>query len=87
MSKHIYTPDDVCSSGISFEIEDGLIHNLTFTDGCHGNLQALGKLCEGQRVDHVIGLLKGIDCEGRGTSCADQLAKALESVQNAQIIF
>ena len=51
---------------------------MQFTDGCHGNLQAIPKLVEGMRVEDVIRKLRGIDCDDKGTSCADQLAKALE---------
>ena len=32
-------------------------------------------------VDDVIQRLKGTDCNGRGTSCPDQLAKALEEAR------
>lgn len=76
--KHTYEPEIVCATEISFEIDNGILRNLQFADGCHGNGQALGKLCEGRRVDEIIRLLKGIECEDKGTSCADQLTKALE---------
>ncbi len=33
------------------------------------------------KVDDVINRLKGTDCGGRGTSCPDQLAKALEAAK------
>lgn len=77
MTQHACIPEGVCSSGISFEITDGVLKNVQFTDGCCGNTQAIGRLCEGMRVGDVIRLLKGIDCEDRGTSCPDQLSKAL----------
>ena len=35
-------------------------------------------LFEGMDVNEAISRMKGIDCNGRGTSCPDQLAKALE---------
>jgi uncharacterized protein (TIGR03905 family) len=79
MTRHSYIPEGVCSSEISFEIEDGALRNVQFTDGCSGNSQAIGRLCEGMHVDDVIRLLKGIDCEDKGTSCPDQLSKALEN--------
>jgi uncharacterized protein (TIGR03905 family) len=79
MGKLTYTPDAVvCTTKISFDIENGMVKNLVFTDGCDGNAQAIGRLCEGMSVEQVIRLLKGIDCDGKGTSCADQLTKALE---------
>ena len=66
-----------CSSSVEFDLEDGVIHNVQFHGGCHGNLQAIGKLTEGKKAEEIIPLLSGIDCHGRGTSCGDQFAKAL----------
>ena len=80
MTTHTYIPLDVCPSEIHFEIDpdSGILKHVHFEGGCNGNLQALSKLVEGMKVDDVLAKLKGIDCEGRGTSCADQLSKALE---------
>ncbi len=78
MTTHTYTPQDVCPSEIHFEIHNGILTRVHFEGGCDGNLQALSKLIEGMKVEDVLVKLKGIDCEGRGTSCADQLSKALE---------
>lgn len=77
LKMHSYRTKGVCSSKIDFDIDDGLLKNVHFTDGCKGNLQALGKLVEGMPVDEVCKRLKGINCRN-GTSCADQLVKALE---------
>ena len=81
MNKFTFTPRGVCSSQIDFEIENGILHNVHFTRGCNGNTQGIGKLVEGMRVDEVISRLKGVDCGGRGTSCPDQLAIALENAK------
>ena len=78
MNTYIYTPKYVCSREIRFGLEGGRVHNLRFIGGCDGNLKAIGKLLEGREAEEVIRLLKGNDCGGRGTSCADQLACALE---------
>lgn len=78
MKQHSFIPEGVCPQGISFQIENGILKAVSFEGGCHGNLQALAKLVEGMKVEDVIARLKGIDCEGRGTSCSDQLTKALE---------
>ena len=51
---------------------------VEFTDGCDGNLTGIGRLVTGMKVEDVITKLKGIPCEGRDTSCPDQLARALE---------
>lgn len=72
-----YTTTGVCSRQINFEITDGRLHNVQFIGGCPGNLAAIGKLIEGQDARTVAKLLAGNDCRGRGTSCADQLSKAI----------
>ena len=71
MNTYIYTPKYVCSREIRFGLEGGRVHNLRFIGGCDGNLKAIGKLLEGRDAEEVIRLLKGNDCGGRGTSCAD----------------
>ena len=76
--EHVFIPKGVCAREIKFEIEDGKIYNLKFTSGCNGNLKAIGKLVEGQDAKHVASILKGNECGNRGTSCADQLAIAIE---------
>ncbi len=73
-----------CSSQISFEIENGKLKNVRFSNGCSGNLQGISSLVEGMPAQEVITKLKGIDCQGRGTSCPDQLASAIESVLKTQ---
>ena len=72
-----YRTQGVCASEIDFEIENGLVKNVHFTDGCTGNLEAICKLVEGMPVVEVIEKLRGIVCQN-GTSCADQLVTALE---------
>ncbi|WP_071134885.1 TIGR03905 family TSCPD domain-containing protein [Millionella massiliensis] len=79
MIKHVtYTPQGVCSRQIDIELEDGVIRSIRFTGGCHGNTQGVSALATGMRADEVIARLRGTDCKGRGTSCPDQLARALE---------
>ena len=68
----------VCAREISFAVEDGKLHNVQFVGGCNGNLKAIGKLLEGADAQNAVNILKGNDCKGRGTSCADQLAIAVE---------
>lgn len=80
MKNYNYKPKGVCSVNINFDIEDdGTIHNLKFEGGCNGNLKAIGKLVEGMPASEVSERLRGNDCKGRGTSCADQLAMAIDS--------
>lgn len=67
----------VCSRTIDFEIENNIIKQVKFNGGCMGNTQGVAKLVVGRTVDEVIALLEGIQCRN-GTSCPDQLAKALK---------
>lgn len=73
----VYTPRGVCSSKIKIEIEDDTVKKVDFLGGCRGNTQGVSKLCVGRKVDDLISLLDGIQCRN-GTSCPDQLAKALK---------
>ena len=74
-----YKTFGTCSTQIDFEVDKqtGTVRNVRFTRGCNGNTQGVAKLVEGMKVDDVINRLSGIDCAGRGTSCPDQLARAL----------
>ncbi len=72
-----YTPRGVCSRNISIEITNGVIDSVRFTGGCSGNTQGVAALVSGMKIDEAIKRLEGIDCNGKGTSCPDQLAKAL----------
>lgn len=76
--KLTYTPSGVCSRQIDVEVVDGIIKSVRFTGGCHGNTQGISALVTGMRAEAVIERLKRIDCKGKGTSCPDQLARALE---------
>lgn len=76
----IFKPEGVCSTEIHFDVVEDRIKNLTFIGGCPGNLKAIAKLVEGMKIDEVIEKLKGNTCQN-GTSCADQLAKALETLR------
>lgn len=69
----------VCSKAIDFDLEGGIVSNIRFTGGCDGNLRAISKLLEGMPAREVIAKLKGNTCNGRPTSCADQLTQALEA--------
>ncbi len=78
MAKFTYTPTGVCSRQILFEVENDIVKSVSYVGGCNGNLKGIGALVEGMRVEDVISRLKGVDCGGKGTSCPDQLARALE---------
>jgi uncharacterized protein (TIGR03905 family) len=73
-----YKTRGTCSTLIRFDIRDQRIHDVSFKNGCNGNLKALSILVEGMDTTELIKLLKGVQCNTRGTSCADQLARAVE---------
>lgn len=75
---YTFTPRGVCSRQITIELsDDGIIENVRFMGGCNGNTQGVAALVKGMNAKEAIARMKGIDCNGRGTSCPDQLAKAL----------
>ena len=76
-----YIPHGVCSRAIDIEVEDSVIQSVRFTGGCNGNTQGVSKLAVGRTVDEVVELLSGISCNGRPTSCPDQLARALKEMK------
>lgn len=75
-----YTTTGTCSRQIDIEIDGDIIRRVTFTGGCHGNTQGIAALVRGMKVEEAIARLEGIDCRGKGTSCPDQLARALRSM-------
>lgn len=75
-----YETSGTCSKAIELEVEDGIVKDVKFVGGCNGNLQGIGALVRGMRADEVADRLKGINCGYKGTSCPDQLAKALEKI-------
>ncbi|MCR5186220.1 MAG: TIGR03905 family TSCPD domain-containing protein [Clostridia bacterium] len=83
--KYNYVPSGVCSRNIEIDVENGIIQNVKYTGGCNGNTQGIGALTKGMKVEEAIKRLKGIDCNGRGTSCPDQLAIALEKILSKEM--
>lgn len=81
MSTFEYTPSGVCCRQIELDIDGDIIKSVKFYGGCDGNLQGISRLIAGQSCDNVINMLSGVDCRGKGTSCPDQLAKALLSLK------
>ena len=79
--KFDYKTTGTCAQVIHFERDDDKrIHNISFEGGCNGNLKAVSKLCEGMTAEEISAKLLGNLCRDKGTSCADQLAKAVMSV-------
>lgn len=74
-----YDTVGTCSRHISIEVDPkGIIADVKFLGGCHGNTQGVAALVRGMKVAEVVERCKGITCGSKGTSCPDQLARALE---------
>lgn len=76
-----YKTQGTCSQEINIEVKDGIIESVSFVGGCNGNLKGISALVQGMPVEEAISRLKGIKCGFKSTSCPDQLARALESMQ------
>lgn len=84
MKDYTIPTQNICPRSISFSIEDGKVYNIKFQGGCPGNTKAIAKLLEGADAQYVVDMLKGNDCGGKGTSCADQLARGVEAALSEQ---
>ncbi|MDR0404447.1 MAG: TIGR03905 family TSCPD domain-containing protein [Oscillospiraceae bacterium] len=73
----------ICSRQITVELEGEIIKRVEFLGGCAGNTLGISQMVKGMNAKDVIKTFKGINCQGRGTSCPDQLAKALEEALDA----
>lgn len=79
-----YSPKGVCSRKMTVSEDDGVITDAKIIGGCGGNSQGICKLVIGMKVEDAISRLSGIDCEGRGTSCPDQLSFALRQLKDSE---
>ena len=79
---YTYNTKGTCSRQIIIDVENGLINEVKFIGGCNGNTQGIASLVKGMKIEDVIEKCKGIDCAGRGTSCPDQLARAMEEMMS-----
>ncbi len=77
-----YTPLGVCSRELIFKIDGNIIKELHIVGGCPGNTIGVSRLVVGKTIDEIIKMLKGIPCGEKGTSCPDQVARALEEYKS-----
>ena len=86
-TKHVqYQPQGTCSKLIDVTAdENDVIQQVFFLGGCNGNLQGISLLVRGQKIDDVIAKISGVRCGVKGTSCPDQLARALEQLKKAPL--
>lgn len=74
----LYKTHGTCSVTIDVDVENGIVRNAKFINGCPGNTKGIERLVAGMPADEVVKRLKGITCGAKPTSCPDQLAQALE---------
>lgn len=80
--KYQYAASGTCSKLINIDIaDDGTVADIQFLGGCNGNLQGIAAMARGMKPADVAQRLRGIRCGSKPTSCPDQLARALESIQ------
>ena len=80
--RYSYKTNGTCSKQIDFEVENGIVTEVSFMGGCNGNLKGISALVNGMKVEDVIDRLSGIRCGFKNTSCPDQFAKALSQIKN-----
>ena len=73
-----YDTAGTCSSKVILTLDGDIIQKACFEGGCDGNLEGICRLIAGMNAHEVAKKLRGVDCGGRGTSCPDQLAQAIE---------
>ena len=78
--KYEYRTSGTCARAIYVDVEDGIVKDVEFYGGCHGNLQGIAALVKGMKAEDVVERVKGIKCGNKGTSCPDQLSCALEEI-------
>jgi uncharacterized protein (TIGR03905 family) len=67
-----------CSTSIDLQIDNGIITDCRIHNGCPGNTAGIAKLVIGRNAEEMANLLEGTQCRS-GTSCPDQLSKAIRA--------
>ena len=79
--KAVFYPQGVCSRQYEITLsDDNIIEEIIITGGCNGNLQGIARLITGRPAAEVAETMMGVNCSGRGTSCPDQIARALKAM-------
>ena len=79
--QYSYKTRGVCSQNIIIDMDGDTVQKVEFVGGCPGNTIGVARLSEGRNIDEVIGIVDGIRCGAKPTSCPDQLAKALKAIK------
>lgn len=77
--EHTFKTSGSCARTISFTVKDGKVYDIKFDGGCNGNLKMISKLLEGMPADEIAAKCSGNTCGAKSTSCADQLARAMQA--------
>ncbi len=78
--KYTYYTQGTCSTAIHLEVENGILKDVYFDNGCDGNLKGISILVKGMKIEEVIAKLEGVRCGMKTTSCPDQLCHALHQM-------
>lgn len=81
----VYKTQNVCSTSIEMDINDGVVTNVCFTGGCSGNLKCIPLLVDGMKADDIAKKISGVTCGPKSTSCGDQLAHAVLAAKQAEL--
>ena len=79
--QYSYKTRGVCSQNIIIDMDGDIVRKVEFVGGCPGNTIGVARLSEGRNIDEVIGIVDGIRCGAKPTSCPDQLARALKAIK------
>jgi uncharacterized protein (TIGR03905 family) len=79
--QYSYKTRGVCSQNIIIDMDGDTVQKVEFVGGCPGNTIGVARLSEGRNIDEIIGIVDGIRCGAKPTSCPDQLAKALKAIK------
>ena len=52
--KYSYKTNGTCARQIDFEVENGVVKEVSFQGGCNGNLKGISALCVGMNINDVI---------------------------------
>lgn len=77
-----YKTTGTCCQLMQVKVDGETLIDVDFLGGCNGNLQGIKSLVQGMQIDDVIAKLSGISCNGKPTSCPDQLAKCLNEIKS-----
>lgn len=83
--QYTYKTKGVCSQNIIIDVDGDKVQSVRYIGGCNGNLQGIGALVQGMKIDDVISKLENIKCGFKNTSCPAQLAQALKTIKGGQV--